>query len=146
MNLCIHLHIIHEFIYYMNLYCIQNHLMNLFSCLLCSLYTHVIALYSNSSNMLMNLAKGSKRKITSFENAAHRQLQTSSLSSKLSVCDDIVRERLYICKHNFDQRVHFNCMAVSDEDWMLWNFYENERDYTDISNKCLNFMTCIMFR
>jgi hypothetical protein len=23
-------------------------------------------------------------------------------------------------------------MAISDEDWMLWNFYDKERDYTDI--------------
>jgi hypothetical protein len=26
-------------------------------------------------------------------------------------------------------------VAVSDEDWMLWNFYEKECDYTDISNQ-----------
>jgi hypothetical protein len=83
----------------------------------------------------MKPATGSKRRITSFENAAHRQLQTSSLSSKLSVCYDIVSECLYICNQNFDQRVHFNCVAVSDEDWMLWNFYDKERYYTDISNQ-----------
>jgi hypothetical protein len=87
----------------------------------------------------MNLAKGSKRRITYFENAAHRQLQTSSLSSKLSVCDDIVCECLYICNQNFDRRVHFNCMAVSDEDWMLWNFYDKEHDYMDISNQVPKF-------
>jgi hypothetical protein len=53
----------------------------------------------------------------------------------LSVGDDIVRESLYICNQNFDQRVHLNCVAVSDEDWMLWNFYDKEHDYTDISNQ-----------
>jgi hypothetical protein len=95
--------------------------MNLFPCLLFSLYTHVIALYSKSSNTLMKLAKGSKQRITSFENAALRQLQTSSLTSKLSICDDIVSECLYICNQNFDQRVHFDCVAVSDDDWMFWN-------------------------
>jgi hypothetical protein len=26
-------------------------------------------------------------------------------------------------------------VAVSDEDWMIWNFYEKECDYTDISNQ-----------
>ncbi len=83
----------------------------------------------------MKLATGSKQRITSFEHAAHWQLQTSSLGSKLSVCDDIVSECLYICNQNFDRRVHLNCVAVSDEDWMLWNFYEKECDYTDISNQ-----------
>ncbi len=68
--------------------------MNLFPCLLCSVYTHVIALCSNSTNTLTKLAKGRKWRIISFENAAHRQLQTFSLSSKLSVCDDIVSECL----------------------------------------------------
>jgi hypothetical protein len=48
---------------------------------------------------------------------------------------NIVSECLYICNQNFDRRVHFNCVAVSDEDWMLWNFYEKECDYTDISNQ-----------
>jgi hypothetical protein len=64
----------------------------------------------------MKLATGIKWRILSFEHAAHRQLQTSSLSSKLSVRDDIVSECLYICNQNFDRRVHFNCVAVSDED------------------------------
>ena len=109
--------------------------MNLFPCLLCSVYTHVIALYSNSSNTLIKLATRSKWRITSFENAAHRQLQTSSLSSKLSVCDDIVSECLYICNQNFDQRVYFYCVAVSDEDWMVLNFYDKERDHTEILNQ-----------
>jgi hypothetical protein len=85
--------------------------------------------------MLMKLATGSKCRITSFEHAAHRQLQSLSLSSKLSVCDDIVSECLYICNQNFDQRVYFNCVAVSDEDWMVWNFYDKEWDYTEISNQ-----------
>ncbi len=83
----------------------------------------------NSSNTLIKLATGSKHRNTYFEHAAHRQLQSSSLSSKLSVCDDIVSEYLYICDQNFDQRVYFNCVAVSDEDWMVWNFYDKERDY-----------------
>ena len=98
--------------------------MNLFPCLLCIVYFHVIALCSDLSNTLMKLAKGSKQRITSFENAVQRQLQTSSLSSKLSVYDNIVSECLYIYYQNIDQRVHFYCVAVSDEDWMLWNIYD----------------------
>ncbi len=91
--------------------------------------------YYNTSNTLMKLAIGSKHRITSFEHAAHQQLQSSSLSSKLSVCDDIVSECLSICNQNFDQRVYFNCVAVSDEYWMVWNFYDKERDYTEISSQ-----------
>ncbi len=87
----------------------------------------------------MKLAKESKQRITSLENAAHRQLQTSSLSSKLRVCDDIVSECLYMCNQNFDQIGHFNCMAVSDEDWMLWNFYDKEHGYADITNQVPKF-------
>ncbi len=83
----------------------------------------------------MKLATSSKCRITLFEHAAHRQLQSSSLSSKLSVHDDIVSECLYICNQNFDQRVYFNCVAVYDEDWMVWNFYDKERDYAEILNQ-----------
>ncbi len=61
------------------------------------------------------------------------------MSSKLSVRDDIVSECLYICNQNFDQRVHFSCVAVSDKDWMLWNFYDKECGYTDISNQVPKF-------
>ncbi len=87
----------------------------------------------------MKLATGSKRRISLFENAAQRQLQTSSLSSKLSVCDDIVNECLYICNQNFYQIVHFHCVAVSDENWIFWNFYDKERDYTDVSKQVPKF-------
>jgi hypothetical protein len=57
----------------------------------------------------------------------------------MSVCDGIVSECLYICNQNFDQRVHFNCVAVSDEDWMIWNFYDKEQDDTVISNQVPKF-------
>ncbi len=83
----------------------------------------------------MKLAKGSKCRITSFEHAAYRQLQSSSLSSKLNVGDDIVSECLYICNQNFDQRVYFNCVAVSDEGWMVWIVHDKEQDYTEILNQ-----------
>jgi hypothetical protein len=140
MNLCIILRIKHEFIYYMNLCFIQIHIIHEFVYLSAMQCVHSCpALCSNSSNTLMKLAKGSKRRITLIENAVHRQLQTFSLSSKLSVCDDIFSECLYICNQNFDQRVHFNCVAVSDEDWMLWNFYDKEHGYKDISNQVLKY-------
>jgi hypothetical protein len=39
----------------------------------------------------MKLAKGSKHQILAFKNEANRQLQFSSLSTKLVVRDEIVR-------------------------------------------------------
>jgi hypothetical protein len=143
MNSCMFWHIIYEFINSTNSYAIQIHITDEFIERICfpvcvhSLVT--LFFYYNSSNTLMKLATGSKRRITSFENAAQQQLQTSSLSSKLSVRDDFVNECLYICNQNFDQRVHFNCVAVSDKNWILWNFYDKERDYTDISKQVPEF-------
>ena len=101
-------------------------------------YTHTLVsklLSSNHSNTLMKLAKGSGRRIKSFEKEAHRHLQSSSLSSKLTIRDDVVRECLYICNQNYDQRVHFHCVAISDDDWMLWNFYHKQQDITELSNQ-----------
>jgi len=83
----------------------------------------------------MKLAKGSGQRINSFEKEAHRHLHSSSLNSKLSIRDDVVRECLYICNQNYDQRVHFHCVAVSDDDWMLWNFYHKQQDITESSNQ-----------
>ena len=54
------------------------------------------------SNILMKLAKGSKLCMTKILLQATCELQTSSLSSKLSVRDDIVRETHYVCNQNFD--------------------------------------------
>ncbi len=30
-------------------------------------------------------------------------------------------------------------MAISDENWILWNFYDKELDYTDISKQVPKF-------
>jgi hypothetical protein len=87
----------------------------------------------------MKLAKGSKWRIKLLENTGHKQLQTSSLSSKLSVCDDIVSECLYISNQNYDQRVHFHYVAIFDEDWMIWNFYDNQHGDINISNQVPKF-------
>ncbi len=92
-------------------------------------------LISNPSNTLMKLAKGSGWRINSFEKEAHRHLQSSSLSSKLTIRDDVVRECLYICNQSYDQRVHSHCVAISDDDWMLWNFYHKKQDITELSNQ-----------
>ncbi len=122
MNSCIFRCIIYEFICYTNSYAIQIHITDEFIERICfpvcmhSLMT--LFFYCNSRNTLMKLATGGKRRITSFANAAQQQLQTSSLSSKLSVCDDIVNECLYICNQNFDQRVHLidrNCDVLPIE-------------------------------
>jgi hypothetical protein len=83
----------------------------------------------------MKLAKGSGQRINSFEKEAHMHLQSSSLSSKLTIRDDVVRECLYVCNQNYDQRVHFRCVAISDDDWMPWNFYHKQQDITELSNQ-----------
>ncbi len=128
--------IIHEFIYSKNscmfwhiiyvLYairlCITDEFIERICFPVCVHSLMTLLFYYNSSNTLMKLATGSKQRITSFENAAQQQF-----------------ECLYICNQNFDQRVHFNCVAVSDENWILWNFYERERDYTDISKQVPKF-------
>ena len=88
----------------------------------------------------MKLAKGSKHIIDSFEKAAHRQLQTLSLSSKLSIYNEIVSEVAYICNQNFDHRNDFHCVALSDEDWMLWNLYDQNVGDKEISNQVPKFL------
>ena len=88
----------------------------------------------------MKLAKGSNRKIESFLNHSHRQLQTTSLSSKLSIANDIVNECVYICNQNFDHRNDFHCVAMSDDDWMLWNFDNKTIDLNVISNHIPQFL------
>jgi hypothetical protein len=70
----------------------------------------------------MKLAKGSKLRITNFELEANWELQTSSLSSKLSVRDGNVRETLYVCNQNFDQRQFFKCVACLEDMGKVWNF------------------------
>ncbi len=143
--------IIYEFICYTNSYAIQICITDEFIERICfpvcvhSLMT--LLFYYNSSNTLMKLATGSKWRITSFENAAQRQLQTSSLSSKLSVRDDIVNECLYICNQNFDQK---ECILIVWLFLMKIGFFEicvikNVITLTFLS-KFQNFMMSIMFK
>lgn len=88
----------------------------------------------------MKLAKGSNRRIDHFENHAHRQLQSTSLCSKLAVSNDITSECLYICNQNFDHRTSLHCVALSDDDWMLWYFPDYKLSTTDISNHVPEFL------
>jgi hypothetical protein len=92
------------------------------------------------SKTFMKLSKGSNRRIDSFLHHAHRQLQSTNLSSKLMISNDIVNECVYICNQNFDHRNTFHCVALSDDDWMLWNFDDRKFDTTDISNYIPKFL------
>ncbi len=149
MNSCMFWCIIYEFICSTNSYavriCITDEFIERICFPVCVHSLMTLLFYYNSSNTLMKLATGSKRRITSFKNAAQRQIQTSSLSSKLSVCDDIVNECLYICNQNFDQRVHFNCVAVSEKNGFFGiSMIKNVITLTFLS-KFQNLMMCIMF-
>jgi hypothetical protein len=142
--------IIYEFICYSNSYAIRIHITDEFIERICfpvcvhSLMT--LFIYYNSSNTLMKLATGSKWRITSFENAAQQQLQTSSLSSKLSVHDDIVNECLYICNQNFDQRVILIVwLFLMKIGFFGISMIKNVITLTYLS-KFQNFMMCIMFK
>ncbi len=144
--------ILHEFGYYMNLHAIWICVTYEFSewisfpvCYAVCTLTRDIAFCSNSSNTLMKLATGSKWRITSFEIAAHQQLQTSSLSSnwvfmmilsvnvftfamKLLTNECISTVWLFLMK--------IGCFGIS----MIKNVITQT-----FLTKCLNFMMCIMF-
>ncbi len=100
----------------------------------------------NSSNTLIKLATGSKRQITYFEHAAHRQLQSSSLSSKLSVYDDIVSECLYIGNQTLIKEfVSIVWLFLMKIGWFEISMIRNGTTPT-FRTKCLNFMLMfIMF-
>ena len=87
----------------------------------------------------MKLAEESGQRIKSVEKEAHRHLQSSSLGSKLTIRDDVVQRCLYICNQNYDQRFHFHCVAISNDDWMLWNFHDKQPVVMDISNQVPKF-------
>ena len=89
----------------------------------------------------MKLAKGSKLCVTNFELEATQELQTSSLSSKLSVRDDIVWETLYVCNQNFNRRQFFKCVPCSEDMWKVWNFYQKKSPgVEDISSEVPTFL------
>jgi len=69
---------------------------------------------TNTSKSLLKMAKGSNRRITMFDNEAHRALQTTSLASKLIIKDTILKQCLHICNQNFDKRKYYKCVQCSD--------------------------------
>ncbi len=71
----------------------------------------------------MKLTKGSKHCIVAFENKANWQLQTSSLSSKLTVWGNIVQKFLYLSNQNFDQKCYFHGVVHLDDIWIVWIFH-----------------------
>lgn len=76
---------------------------------------------TNISKSLMFMAKGSIHRIEEFEKNAHRELQNSSLCSKLVIKDDVTRECLYLCNQNFDRRHDYMCVQCLEDDWMVWH-------------------------
>jgi hypothetical protein len=88
---------------------------------------------TNTSKSLMFMAKGAIQRIEEFDKNAHRELQNSSLCSKLVVKDDVTRECLYLCNQNFDRGHNYMCVQCSEDDWMVWNF-NHERSYDSKSS------------
>jgi hypothetical protein len=74
----------------------------------------------------MKFVKGRKQRISAFEHEANQQLQFSSLSSKLVMRDEIVRECLYMCNQHFDRQKYFYCVARLNDIWMVWNFHQKK--------------------
>ena len=86
---------------------------------------------TNTSTSLLKMARGSSQCITNFDNEAQRELQTTSLASKLKIKDTILKECLHICYQNFVNRKYQSCVQCLEYDWMIWNFYYNKSKTTD---------------
>ena len=86
---------------------------------------------TNTSTILLKMAKGSNRRITMIDNEAQRALQTTSLASKLIIKDTILKQWLHICNQNFDKRKYYKCVQFSEDDWMVWNFYYDPSKIND---------------
>jgi hypothetical protein len=80
----------------------------------------------NTSNSLLRMARGSDQRISMYDTNSHRELQFTSLSSKLKIKDDLIRECLHICNQNFDKHKCYHCFQVSEDNWMVWSFYQNK--------------------
>jgi hypothetical protein len=80
----------------------------------------------NTSNSLLRMARGSDQWISMYDPNFHRELQFTSLSSKLKINDELIRECLHICNQNFDKRKCYHCVQVSEDNWMVWNLYQNK--------------------
>ena len=101
---------------------------------------------TNTSKSLLKMAKGSNRRITMFDNEAHRELQTTSLASKLIIKDTILKQCLHICNQNFDKKKYFKCVQCSEDDWMVWNFYYDPSSIPDFSMYFMSVLSdCSVF-
>jgi hypothetical protein len=80
----------------------------------------------NTSNSLLRMARGSDQRISMDDTNSHRELQFTSLSSKLKIKDDLICECLHICNQNFDKRKPYHSVQVSEDNWMVWNFYQKK--------------------
>jgi hypothetical protein len=80
----------------------------------------------NTSNSLLRMARGSDQRISMYDTVSRRELQFTSLSSKLKIKDDLICECLHICNQNFDKCKHYHCVQVSKDNWMVWIFYQNK--------------------
>jgi hypothetical protein len=76
----------------------------------------------NTSNSLLRMARGSDQRISMYDTNSHRELQFTSLLSKLKIKDDLIRECLHICNQNFDKHNCYHCVQVSK----VWDFYQNK--------------------
>jgi len=85
---------------------------------------------TSTSTRLLKMAK-SNRRITMFDNEAQRALQATSLASKLKIKDTILKECLHICNQNFEKRKYYSCVQCSEDNWMVWNFYNDPSNIKD---------------
>ena len=99
---------------------------------------------TNTSKSLMFMAKGSIHRIEEFEKNAHRELQNSSLCSKLVDKDDVTHECLYLCNQNFDRRHDYMCAQCLEDDRMVCNF--NRKKYHDSKSSDNNFLSVAKFK
>jgi hypothetical protein len=66
-----------------------------------------------------------------FDNVSHKELQFTSLSSKLKIKDELICECLQMCNQNFDKCKYYHCVQISEDNWMVWNFYQRESTIDD---------------
>jgi hypothetical protein len=85
----------------------------------------------NTSNSLLKLARGSDQRISMFDKNSHRELQFTSLSSKLKIKDELICECLQMCNQNFDKHKYYHCVQISEDNWMVWNFHQHESTIDD---------------
>ncbi len=69
----------------------------------------------NTSKSLLKMARGSDQRISIFDKNSHRELQFTSLSSKLKIKDELICECLQMCNQNFDKRKNYQCVQLSKD-------------------------------